>query len=84
MRPHGGGRTERTRGERTAEAAAKAETKKERTARQDWAGLLRKSFALDVFACGSGDRSERRGGRLYRALNDTLPQGASQVPRTVR
>jgi hypothetical protein len=34
------------------EAAAKAETKKERTPRLDWAGLLRKSFALDVFACG--------------------------------
>jgi hypothetical protein len=31
------------------EAAAKAETKRERTPRLEWAGLLRKSFALDVF-----------------------------------
>jgi len=40
------------------EAAAKTETKKERTARLDWAGLLRRNFALDVFAYG------RCGGRL--------------------
>ncbi len=33
------------------EAAAKAEAKKERTPRLDWAGLLRRTFALDVFAC---------------------------------
>ena len=30
-------------------AAAKAEPKKERTPRLDWAGLLRRTFALDVF-----------------------------------
>ncbi len=33
------------------EAAAKAEPKKDRTSRLDWAGLLRHTFALDVFAC---------------------------------
>jgi hypothetical protein len=33
------------------EAAANAEAKKERTPRLTWAGLLRRTFALDVFAC---------------------------------
>jgi hypothetical protein len=33
------------------EAATKAETKKERTPRLDWAGLLHCTFALDVLAC---------------------------------
>ncbi len=40
------------------QAAARQETRKERTARVDWAGLLRRTFVLDVFACG------RCGGRL--------------------
>jgi hypothetical protein len=39
------------------EAAAKAEAKKERMPRLDWAGLLRRTFVLDVFACaGCGGR----------------------------
>jgi hypothetical protein len=53
--PHDGGRAERTRGERTARGSGEGEPKKERTPRLDWAGLLRSSFALDVFAypkCG--------------------------------
>jgi hypothetical protein len=40
------------------QAALRQETRKERTARVDWAGLLRRTFVLDVFACG------RCGGRL--------------------
>ncbi len=39
------------------EAAAKAEPKKERTQRLDWAGLLRRTFALDVFASQQGPHS---------------------------
>jgi hypothetical protein len=31
-------------------AAARQDLKKERTPRLDWAGLLRRTFALDVFA----------------------------------
>jgi hypothetical protein len=39
------------------EAAAKAEAKKERMPRFSWAGLLRRTFVLDVFACaGCGGR----------------------------
>jgi len=39
------------------EAVAKAEAKKERMPRLDWAGLLRRTFAFDVFACaGCGGR----------------------------
>ncbi|WP_395856086.1 hypothetical protein [Cystobacter fuscus] len=41
------------------EAAAKAEAKKERMPRLDWAGLLRRTFVLDVFAsagCGGWRR----------------------------
>ncbi|WP_225414298.1 transposase [Stigmatella hybrida] len=34
------------------QAAARQETRKERTARVDWAGLLQRTFVLDVFACG--------------------------------
>jgi hypothetical protein len=54
------------------EAAAKAETKKERTPRLEWAGLLRKSFALDVLVCsrcdvGSGHPLRPRRQPAYRA-----------------
>jgi hypothetical protein len=55
------------------EAAAKAETKKERTPRLDWAGLLRKSFALDVFVCG------RCGGRRQVLAYLTAPSGSAPV-----
>jgi hypothetical protein len=34
------------------QAALRQETRKERTAGVDWAGLLRRSFVWDVFACG--------------------------------
>jgi hypothetical protein len=33
-------------------AAARQEPNKEHKPRLDWAGLLRRNFALDVFACG--------------------------------
>nr|WP_233262310.1 transposase [Vitiosangium sp. GDMCC 1.1324] len=33
------------------EAVARQEARKERPARVDWAGLLRRTFVLDVFAC---------------------------------
>jgi len=33
------------------QAAARQETRKERTARVDWAGLLRRTFAVEVLAC---------------------------------
>ena len=36
------------------------EQKKERTARQDWAGLLRRTFALDVEAAGIEPATRRR------------------------
>ncbi|WP_245591669.1 transposase [Cystobacter fuscus] len=39
------------------QAAARQETRKERRARVDWAGLLRRTFAVEVLAC------ERCGGR---------------------
>ena len=34
-----------------AETTVRVEPTKERTPRLDWAGLLRRTFALDVFAC---------------------------------
>jgi len=37
--------------ESPAFAATEEEPRKERTPRLDWAGLLKRSFALDVFAC---------------------------------
>jgi hypothetical protein len=37
--------------ESPSSAATMGEAKKERTPRLDWAGLLRRSFALDVFVC---------------------------------
>ena len=42
------------------EAARSQEPKKKRTPRVDWAQLLRRTFALDVFACAScgGRRQE--------------------------
>jgi hypothetical protein len=55
------------------EAAARAEPKKERTPRLDWAGLLRRSFALDVFACG------RCGGRLRVLAYLTAPGGVRAI-----
>jgi hypothetical protein len=46
------------------EAVARQEASKERPARVDWAGLLRRPFALDVFACVScGGRLKSAGGR---------------------
>ncbi len=44
--------------ESPAFAVTVEEPRKERTPRLDWAGLLRKTFALDVFVC------LMRGGRL--------------------
>jgi hypothetical protein len=44
--------------ESPAFAATVEEPRKERTPRRDWAGLLKRTFALDVFAC------LRCGGRL--------------------
>ena len=37
--------------ESPAFAATVEEPRKERTPRLDWAGLLKRTFALDVFAC---------------------------------
>ena len=46
--------------ERPSMAVTVEEPKKERTPRLDWAGLLGRTFALDVFACAScgGRRQE--------------------------
>src|SRR5688500_4095948 len=55
------------------EAAAKAEPKKERTPRLDWAGLLRKSLALDVFVCG------RCGGRRQVLAYLMAPSGVCAI-----
>ena len=41
------------------QAAQREEPKKERTPRLSWAGLLRRTFALDVFAC-AGCGGKRR------------------------
>ncbi|MFE8596578.1 transposase [Archangium violaceum] len=46
-----------------SEAAARKERMKERTPRVDWAGLLKRTFDLDVFACvRCGARPARPGG----------------------
>jgi hypothetical protein len=46
-----GSRFEATRGESTARGSSGAEPIKERTPRLNWVELLRRTFALDVFAC---------------------------------
>ncbi|WP_245769058.1 transposase [Stigmatella aurantiaca] len=63
--------------ESPAFAATVEEPRKERTPRLDWAGLLKRTFALDVFAC------LRCGGRL-RAPNkskDWSPSSRGNAPR---
>ncbi|HYH97490.1 transposase [Hyalangium sp.] len=55
------------------EAAARQEPNKERKPRLDWAGLLKRSFALEVFACG------RCGGRLRVLAYLTAPGGVRAV-----
>ncbi|WNG44525.1 ATP-dependent helicase HrpA [Archangium minus] len=49
------------------------EPKKERTPRLDWAGLLRRTFALDVFACS------RCGGRRQVLAYLTAPAGVRAI-----
>ncbi|EPX61523.1 ATP-dependent helicase HrpA [Cystobacter fuscus DSM 2262] len=49
------------------------EPKKERTPRLDWAGLLRRTFALDVFACASC------GGRRQVLAYLTAPGGVRAI-----
>lgn len=53
--------------ERPAFAVMVEEPKKERTPRRDWAGLLRRTFALDGFACA------RCGGRRRVLASLTAP-----------
>jgi Putative transposase/Transposase zinc-binding domain len=55
------------------EAATRLEPPQERTPRLDWAGLLRRSFALDVFACG------RCGGRRRVLAYLTAPGGVRAI-----
>jgi hypothetical protein len=55
------------------EAAARQEMKKERTPRLDWAGLLRRTFALDVFAC------VKCGGRRRVLSYLTAPSGVRAI-----
>jgi hypothetical protein len=55
------------------EAATRLEPTQERTPRLDWAGLLRSSFALDVFACG------RCGGRRRVLAYLTAPGGVRAI-----
>jgi hypothetical protein len=52
MSPSGGAEPKEQEASALPETAAKAEPKKERTPRLDWAGLLRRTFVLDIFACG--------------------------------
>ncbi|WP_227027145.1 transposase [Corallococcus soli] len=54
-------------------AATGQEPTQERTPRLDWAGLLRRSFALDVFACG------RCGGRRRVLAYLTAPSGVRAI-----
>jgi len=54
-------------------AATRQEPTQERTLRLDWAGLLRRSFALDVFACG------RCGGRRRVLAYLTAPGGVRAI-----
>ena len=66
-------------------AAAIEEPKKERTPRVDWAGLLRRTFALDVFACvRCGGRRQvlayLRAPRWGRAISEQLGL-PSQAPK---
>ena len=69
-------------------AATVEEPRKERTPRLDWAGLLRRSFALDVFACGRCGGRRRvlayvKGARGVRAILKPLglaTAGARRAP----
>ena len=56
-----------------SEATEKAEEKKERTPRLDWAGLLRRTFAVDVLAC------VRCGGRRQVLAYVTAPDGVRVI-----
>jgi hypothetical protein len=59
------------------EAATMQEPTQERTPQLDWAGLLRRSFALDVFAC------VRCRGRLRVLAYLTVPSSAPPtLPRS--
>jgi hypothetical protein len=55
------------------EAGAGQEPTQERTPRLDWAGLLRRNFAVDVFACG------RCGGRRRVLAYLTAPGGVRDI-----
>jgi hypothetical protein len=55
------------------EAATRLEPPQERAPRLDWAGRLRSSFALDVFACG------RWGGRRRVLAYLTAPGGVRAI-----
>ena len=54
-------------------AATVEEPRKQRMARVDWAGLLRRTFALDVFAC------PRCGGRRKVLAYVTAPAGVRSI-----
>ena len=55
------------------QAAASKERMKERTPRVDWAGLLKRTFDFDVFACG------RCGGRRRVLAYLTAPGGVRAI-----
>jgi hypothetical protein len=56
-----------------SEAAASKERMKERTPRVDWAGLLKRTFHFDVFAC------IRCGGRRRVLAHLTAPGGVRAI-----
>ena len=61
------------------EAAAKAEAKKEHMPRLDWAGLLRRTFVLDVLACaGCGGRLKALSQNKWNSLSCRI---AGRQPR---
>ncbi|EPX62791.1 ATP-dependent helicase HrpA [Cystobacter fuscus DSM 2262] len=72
----------------TPQAAASTEPMKEKTPRGDWAELLRRTLALDVFACArcGGRRkvlADVKGGGGVRAMLEHLglaPAGARLAP----
>ncbi|ATB41749.1 ATP-dependent helicase HrpA [Cystobacter fuscus] len=55
------------------QAAASTEPMKEKTPRVDWAELLKRTFALDVFACA------RCGGRRKVLAYVTAPAGVRSI-----
>ncbi|OJH36262.1 ATP-dependent helicase HrpA [Cystobacter ferrugineus] len=54
-------------------AATVEQQRKQRTARVEWAGLLKRTFALDVFAC------PRCGGRRKVLAYVTTPAGVRSI-----